>query len=123
MAFPRRQRQGNSAERHLTQRRQGPKAQGEGIAIKMRLPRQKHPVARWPQRGILRYMDWLKIAALSVVAATAGLFLWAKLRPRKFSFERDTHCGCPSTNSAGAKTSIVFSARKDGRAKIIMKNR
>jgi hypothetical protein len=67
-------------------------------------------------------MDWQKLAALSVVAATAGLFLRAKLRPRKFSFERETHCGCSSANSAGAKTSIVFSARKGGRAKIIVKN-
>jgi hypothetical protein len=67
-------------------------------------------------------MDWQKMTALSVVAATAGLFLRAKLRRRKFSFARDTHCGCSSPTSAGAKTSIVFSARKGGRAKIIMKN-
>jgi hypothetical protein len=62
------------------------------------------------------------MTALSVVAVTAGLFLRAKLRPRKFSFERDTHCGCSSADTAGAKTSIVFSARKGGRAKIIIKN-
>ena len=68
-------------------------------------------------------MDWQKMAALGVVAATAGLFLRAKLRPRKFSFERDTHCGCSATHAAGAKTSIVFSARKGARAKIILKNK
>ena len=67
-------------------------------------------------------MDWQTMTALSVVAVTAGLFLRAKLRPRKFSFERDTHCGCSSADTAGAKTSIVFSARKGGRAKIIIKN-
>jgi hypothetical protein len=67
-------------------------------------------------------MDWQTMAALSVVAVTAGLFLRAKLRPRKFSFERDTHCGCSAANSAGAKTSIVFSARKGERSKIILKN-
>jgi hypothetical protein len=67
-------------------------------------------------------MDWQKIAALSVVTATAGLFLRAKLRRRKFSFEHDTHCGCAAADAAGSKTSIVFSARKGGRAKIIMKN-
>jgi hypothetical protein len=66
-------------------------------------------------------MDWQKIAALSVVAATAGLFLKAKLRRRKFSFQRDTHCGCSNSHAAGARTSIVFSARKTGRAKIIVK--
>jgi len=67
-------------------------------------------------------MDWQKIVALGVVAATAGLFLRAKLRRRKFSFEHDTHCGCSTAGAAGAKTSIVFSARKGQRAKIIMKN-
>jgi hypothetical protein len=81
----------------------------------------KHPVARRRQKGILYVMDWQKMAALSVVAATAGIFLRAKLRRRKFSFERDTHCGCSSANSTNAKTSIVFSARKGERAKIIMK--
>jgi hypothetical protein len=68
-------------------------------------------------------MDWQKFAALGVVAATAGLFLRAKLRRRKFSFEHDTHCGCASADPAGAKTSIVFSARKGERARIIFKNR
>jgi hypothetical protein len=67
-------------------------------------------------------MDWQTMAAFSVVAVTAGLFLRAKLRPRKFSFERDTHCGCSSAHAAGGKTSIVFSARKGERAKIILKN-
>jgi hypothetical protein len=67
-------------------------------------------------------MDWQKIAALGVVATTAGFFLRAKLRRRKFSFEHDTHCGCAGTSTAGAKTSIVFSARKGERPRIIMKN-
>jgi hypothetical protein len=67
-------------------------------------------------------MDWQKIAALSIVAATAGLFLRARLRRRKFSFEHHTHCGCASARTAGSKTSIVFSARKGGRASIIVKN-
>jgi hypothetical protein len=67
-------------------------------------------------------MDWQKMAALSVVAATAGLFLRAKLRRRKLRFARDTHCGCSSAHAAGAKTSIVFSARKGGRPKITLKS-
>jgi hypothetical protein len=67
-------------------------------------------------------MDWQKIAALGVVAVTAGFFLRAKLRRRKFSFEHDTHCGCAAASTAGSKTSIVFSARKGERAKIIVKN-
>jgi len=67
-------------------------------------------------------VDWQKIAALGVVAATAGLFLWSKLRRRKFSFEHHAHCGCSTAGAPGARTSIIFSARKGGRAKIIMKN-
>jgi hypothetical protein len=67
-------------------------------------------------------MDWQKIAALGVVAVTAAIFLRAKLRQRKFSFEHDTHCGCAATGATGSKTSIVFSARKGERAKITIKN-
>lgn len=64
-------------------------------------------------------MDWQKTCSLIVVAGTAGAFLWAKLRKRKFSFERDTHCGCGS--ATGSKNSIVFHARKGERATIIVK--
>jgi hypothetical protein len=66
-------------------------------------------------------MDWQQIAALAVVAATAGIFLRAKMRRRAFSFARDTHCGCGTPTGPGAKGSIVFSARKGQRAKIIVK--
>jgi hypothetical protein len=72
--------------------------------------------------GYLNHMDWQKMAALSVVAVTAVFFLRAKLRRRKFSFEHDTHCGCTAAGADGARTSIIFSARKGGRAKIIMKH-
>ncbi len=67
-------------------------------------------------------MDWQKMAALSVVAVTTVFFLRAKLRRRKFSFEHDTHCGCTAAGADSARTSIIFSARKGGRAKIIMKH-
>jgi hypothetical protein len=66
-------------------------------------------------------MDWQQIAALTLVAATAGIFLRAKLRRRAFSFTRDTHCGCSSPSGGNAKGSIVFSARKGQRAKILVK--
>jgi hypothetical protein len=65
-------------------------------------------------------MDWQKIAALVIVAVTAGAFLRAKLRRRKFSFERDTHCGCASPS--GSNNSIVFHARKGQRAQIVVKS-
>jgi hypothetical protein len=68
-------------------------------------------------------MDWQKIAALAVVAGTAGLFVLKAIgrRHKKFSFERDTHCGCGSTGQTGPKNSIVFSARKGQRAQVIVK--
>jgi hypothetical protein len=66
-------------------------------------------------------MDWQKIASFVIVGATAGAFVWAKLRKRKFSFERDTHCGCASPS--GSKDSIVFHARKGQRPQIIVKSK
>jgi len=71
--------------------------------------------------GYVKSMDWQQIAALSVVAATAGVFLWTKMRRRKFSFEHDTHCGCASPSQSESRSSIVFSARKGQRPKIILK--
>ena len=65
-------------------------------------------------------MDWQTIAALAVVAGTAGVFLaraWP--RRRKFSFERETHCGCGTAGQAG--NSVVFHARKGQRAQVIVK--
>jgi hypothetical protein len=66
-------------------------------------------------------MDWQQITALAIVGATAGLFLRGKLRRRAFSFERDTHCGCGAPTGNSAKSSIVFSARKGQRPKILVK--
>jgi hypothetical protein len=66
-------------------------------------------------------MDWQKIASFVVVGVTVGAFVGAKLRKRKFSFERDTHCGCAVT--PGRQESIVFQARKGERGRIILKSR
>jgi hypothetical protein len=65
-------------------------------------------------------MDWQKIAALAVVTGTAGVFLtrlWP--RRRKFSFERNTHCGCGMACCAGAGNSAVFHERNGERARVI----
>ena len=66
-------------------------------------------------------MDWQKVVSLVIVAGTAAAFLRAKMRPRRFSFERDTHCGCAAPT--GSKNSIVFHARKGERAQIIVKSK
>lgn len=45
-------------------------------------------------------MDWQRITALAIVGLTVGVYVWRFLRryvgPRRFSFEKDTHCGCVS---------------------------
>jgi len=70
----------------------------------------------------LANMDWQQAVSLLIVAATAGLFLWARFRRRKFSLERDTHCGCASAGGPASKSSIVFRARKGERPQIIVKS-
>jgi hypothetical protein len=66
-------------------------------------------------------MDWQQVAALCVVGATAAVFVFAKLRPRKFSFQRDTHCGCAAGGGSAPGASIVFHARKGERPRVVVK--
>jgi hypothetical protein len=66
-------------------------------------------------------MDWQQVVSLLIVAATASLFIGARFRRRKFSLERDTHCGCASEGGPASKSSIVFHARKGERPQIIVK--
>jgi hypothetical protein len=69
-------------------------------------------------------MDWQQGLALLIVGGTAGVFLWTKARPKKFTFENDTHCGCTSGGapSIGPKQSIHFHARKGERRQVLVKN-
>ena len=68
-------------------------------------------------------MDSQQMLALLIVALTAGLFLWSKLRRKKFSFAKDTHCGCSSrTGQIGPTQSIQFRARKGERPTVVLKN-
>ena len=67
-------------------------------------------------------MDWQQLLALLIVASTAGLFLWSKLRKKKFSFEKDTHCGCGNGNQIGPAQTIQFKARKGERPQVVIRN-
>ncbi len=67
-------------------------------------------------------MDWQQAVSLFIVAATAGVFLRARLHRRKFKFQQDTHCGCSSPGGAASQNSIVFHARKGERPQIIVKS-
>jgi hypothetical protein len=66
-------------------------------------------------------MNWQQAVSLAIVAVVAGMFLWGRLRRRKFSFARDTHCGCSAPGQAEAKSSIVFHARKGERPAVVVK--
>ena len=68
-------------------------------------------------------MDWQQLVSLVVVASAAVLLLGGKFRRRKFSFERDTHCGCAANQGSSPQSSIIFRARKGERAQVLVKMR
>lgn len=68
-------------------------------------------------------MDWQQLVALAIVAVAAGLLARSRFQRRKFSFERDTHCGCAASGSAARQSSIVFRARKGQRPEVLVKMR
>ena len=68
-------------------------------------------------------MDWQQLLALLIVACTAGLFIWSKLRRKSFTFEKDTHCGCSSGGKQiGPAQTIQFKARKGERPQVVVRN-
>jgi hypothetical protein len=69
-------------------------------------------------------MDWQQLVALTIVAVTAALLVASKFRRRKFSFERDTPCGCAAgriSSHSAIQHSIVFHARKGERPQVLIK--
>jgi hypothetical protein len=66
-------------------------------------------------------MDWQQVAALAIVGVTAMWMVSSRFRRRKFSFQRDTHCGCGGGARAVAQPSIVFRARKGERPQVLIK--
>ena len=66
-------------------------------------------------------MGWQETVALSIVTLTAGAFLWSRLRPRRFNFQQQTHCGCGSPSQSASRPSIIFRARKGERPQVIVK--
>jgi hypothetical protein len=66
-------------------------------------------------------MNWQPAVSLAIVATVAGLFLWGHFRRRKFSFGRDTHCGCAVRGQSETKSSIIFHARKGERRAVVVK--
>jgi hypothetical protein len=66
-------------------------------------------------------VNWQQLLSLSIVAITAGLFVHARWRRRKFSFARDTHCGCAAPRAGATPPSITFHARKGQRAEVTVR--
>lgn len=70
-------------------------------------------------------MDWQQPLALLIVVSTGVAFVWNKARASRYSFERDSHCGCGSAGGGGEigpRQTIQFRARKGERPKVVIKN-
>jgi hypothetical protein len=72
--------------------------------------------------GYLALVDWQwqQVVSLVIVGIAASSLLWARFHRRKFSFARDTHCGC-SGHSSRSQNSIVFHARRGEPSRIVVK--
>lgn len=68
-------------------------------------------------------MDWQQLVSLMIVAVAAGWLAASKFRRRRFSFERDTHCGCATAAASAPQSSIIFRARKGERPEVLVKMR
>jgi hypothetical protein len=65
-------------------------------------------------------VDWQQPVALAIVALTAGTFLWRRFRPRKFSFAKDTPCGCSAVSGA-RPPGLVVHGRRGERPQVVVK--
>jgi hypothetical protein len=68
-------------------------------------------------------MDWQQLVSLVIVASAGVLLARSSFRQRKFSFERDAHCGCAAVHESSPQSSIIFHARKGARPEIVVKMR
>jgi hypothetical protein len=68
-------------------------------------------------------MDWQQLVSLMIVAVTAGWLAASRFRRRRFSFQRDTHCGCTVAAASAPQSSLIFRARKGERPEVHIKMR
>jgi hypothetical protein len=66
-------------------------------------------------------MGWQEMAALAIVAATASIFVWKAMQPRRLKFQSAGPCGC-SSQAAPPRQTILFRARKGERPQIVVRN-
>jgi hypothetical protein len=62
-------------------------------------------------------VDWQQPVALGIVALTAGIFLWRRFRPRRFSLAHDTHCGC-SAPSGMTPPGLIIQGKRGEQAQV-----
>jgi hypothetical protein len=68
-------------------------------------------------------MDWQQTVSLVIVVSAAVMLVGSNFRRRRFSFERDTHCGCAGVPESSPQSSIVFRARRGQRPEVLVKMR
>lgn len=73
------------------------------------------------ESGYVKIVNWQQFVSLGIVGMTALIFLRSRFKPRKFSWERDTHCGCSSPGQFSPQSSMVFRARRGERPQITVK--
>ena len=83
----------------------------------------KIPGCRMRVSDYVAIMNWQQAVSLGIVGATAAILLWNKVRRRKFSLVRDTHCGCASVRQPAPQGSIIYRARKGERPQVLVKLR
>jgi hypothetical protein len=66
-----------------------------------------------PWRPYVNGVDWQQITALTIVAATAGVFLHRQFWRRKPTFREATACGCSAPRvQTGGGPSVIYHARR-----------
>jgi hypothetical protein len=66
-------------------------------------------------------MDWQQFVSLVIVGVAGALLVASRFRRKRFSWSRDTHCGCAGNMSVFSRNSIVFHARKGSAREIVIK--
>jgi len=86
-----------------------------------------HPTLGVAPKGpavMLPRMEWQKLAALSVVGITLGLFFWAQWAPRRWRLQlgsRGGGCGCSGGASAPRGPGLIVQGRRGERPQVILR--
>jgi len=67
-------------------------------------------------------MNWQTPIALAVVALTAAIFAWRRFRPRRFSFAKDTPCGCVSPKGGVRPPGYVIEGKRGELPRVTLKS-